>query len=102
MINPTAFLKRARVVRWIDPDTVLVDPLDTKTDEVTRVRLKDAYLPEKGTETAAELTAKAERDFPLESYVWLTNERHHFSHDRLEARIDPAPSRGGVFNIEEV
>ena len=81
---------KARVVRWIDGDTVLTDPLISGTDEYLRIRLKDAYAPEIGGEGADEATRRAEADFPPGCYIVATNDRHHWTYERLEARIDPA------------
>ncbi len=93
MINdpPNVYYFRARIVRWIDADTVLVDPLVYREDIFLRVRLRDRWEPEIG-ENGADLAleqAIATLGLPGD-YVWLTNTRHHWTYGRLEARVDPA------------
>ena len=85
-----AFCFRAAVVRWIDADTVMVDPQIYKQDEVLRVRLKDVWAPETGEEGEDLARAGAEAAFPVGSTVELTNDRIQWSYWRLVARVDPA------------
>ena len=80
----------ATITRWIDADTVLVDPSVYPMDTFLRVRLKDAWQPETGEDGEDLARAKAEATFPVGSRVVLTNTRVHWTFWRLEARLDTA------------
>ncbi len=80
----------ATVTRWIDADTVLIDPQVYPQDVFLRVRLKDVWAPEVGEEGEDLARAKAEAAFPVGSTVLLTNTRARWTYWRLEARVDPA------------
>jgi beta-glucanase (GH16 family) len=86
----TGFSFQAYIVRFIDADTVMVDPQIYKQDEVLRVRLKDVWAPEVGEEGQDLALEKAEAMFPVGSKAVLTNTRIKWTYGRLEARIDPA------------
>jgi len=87
-VGPNGFWFKAYVVRWIDADTVLVDPQTSRTDEFTRIRLKDLWEPEIGEEGEDLARAKAEAAFPLGCLIRCKNDRIHWPYERLEARID--------------
>lgn len=80
----------AYVIRWIDADTVLVDPQIYRQDDVLRIRLRDVYQPEIGEEGEDLARAKAEADFPIGSRIKMTNDHIRWTYFRLEARIDRA------------
>jgi endonuclease YncB( thermonuclease family) len=86
----SGFSFEATVTRWIDGDTVLVDPQVYPQDTFLRVRLKDVWEPERGEEGEDLARAKAEAAFPVGSRVSLTNTRVRWTYWRLEARVDPA------------
>ncbi len=80
----------ATVIRWVDADTVLVDPPIYPQDTGLRVRLKDVWEPEIGEDGEDLARAKAEAAFPVGSKVLLTNTRVRWTYWRLEACLDPA------------
>lgn len=79
---------KAMVMRWVDADTVLVDPQVYPQDVYLRVRLKDAWEPEIGEDGEDRARIKAVRTFPPGSWVNLTNTRIKWTYGRLEARVD--------------
>lgn len=89
-VTMPVFILYARVERWIDADTVLVDPSVYPQDTYLRVRLKDRWEPEIGEEGEDVARREAEATFPPDSRVVLTNARHHWTYGRLEARVDKA------------
>lgn len=90
--KPIKFLMEATIVRWVDADTVDVQPLPYRWGIMLRVRLKDHWEPEIGEAGEDIARAKAEAAFPVSSRVVLTNDRHHWTFHRLEARVDPVVS----------
>jgi hypothetical protein len=84
----TKFMFRAQVVRWIDADTVLVDPHIYPRDVYLRVRLKDRWEPEIGEVGEDAAREAAMRMFPIRSTVVLTNNHVKWTYGRLEARVD--------------
>jgi len=86
----TGFSFLAYVVRFIDADTVLVDPQVYIQDVFLRVRLKDVWEPEIGEDGEDLARRKAEVAFPVGSKVSLTNTRIKWTYGRIEARVDTA------------
>ena len=86
----SGFSFEASVARWVDADTVLVDPSVYPMDTFLRVRLKDVWEPEIGEAGEDLARAKAEAAFPVGSRVSLTNARVRWTFWRLEARVDLA------------
>lgn len=86
--TPIVFKMKARIVRWIDADTVLVHPMVYRQDIDLRVRLKDVWMmdPPDGEELRRQIELLGD----VGGYVWLTNTRHHWTYGRLEARVDKA------------
>ncbi len=83
------FSFQAYIVRWIDADTVLLDPQIYPQDTFLRVRLKDVWAPEVGEDGQDVALEKAQSMFPFGSKVVLTNTRIKWTFGRLEARVDP-------------
>ncbi len=84
----TGFSFQAYIVRFIDADTVLVDPQIYPQDSFLRVRLKDVWAPEVGDEGQDLALAKAQAMFPVGSKAALTNTRIKWTYGRIEARMD--------------
>ena len=84
------FSFEASVVRWVDADTVLLDPTVYPMDTFLRVRLKDVWEPEIGEAGEDLARAKAEAAFPVGSKVLLSNDRVRWTFWRLESRVDAA------------
>lgn len=83
-----AFVFDAYIVRVIDGDTAIVKPQVYRSDIYLRVRFKDSFKPEVDEFGGDDATAEAEALFPEGTRVRLTNDRIHWSYERLEARVD--------------
>ena len=83
------FTFEATVVRVIDGDTILVDPMIYPQDQNLRVRFKDAFAPERNEAGWNEAKDNAKVIFPTGITVVLTNTRSKWTYNRLEARVDP-------------
>lgn len=80
----------ARVVRIIDGDTVLVDPMIYPQDTFLRVRFRDRFAPEPDQPGGEDASEQAEAMFPAGVEVTLVNTRSRWTYNRLEARVDHA------------
>lgn len=84
----SVFYFLARVLDVVDGDTIDVHPLVYRRMIDLRVRFKDTFAPEDGEPGAEEATRQAREMFPPGSLVVLTNTRHRWTYERLEARVD--------------
>ena len=82
------------ITRVIDGDSVLVKPQVYRRDIYLQIRFKDVFKAElddpNPTKQAQALADKAEAEamFPVGARVTMTNERIHWTYERLEARVD--------------
>ncbi len=85
------FWFQARMVRVVDADTIYVDPLIYPQDVFLRIRLKDRWEVELDEEGSDAIIERVKLEFPEGSLLDLTNTRSHWTHNRLEARVDKVP-----------
>jgi endonuclease YncB( thermonuclease family) len=86
-VSEPAFYFRAKVVRVLDGDTIIVDPGIYKQDEVLRVRFKGVFAPELREDGGEEAKRRAEEMFPAGCEVVLTNTRVRWTYGRLECVV---------------
>lgn len=92
----TGFTFDAYIIRVVDGDTAVVKPQVYRPYIYLYVRFKDSFAEELDdadvTKAEAARIAKeaAEKMFPQGSRVTMTNDRIHWTYERLEARIDIA------------
>ncbi len=80
----------AYVVRVVDGDTALVKPQVYRPNIFVYIRFKDVWSPDSYEGGYEEAKAEAQKEFPVGCRVTLTNTAIHWSHERLEARVDHA------------
>ena len=94
MSTPSGFWFKGYVVRWVDPDTLIVDAQVDAPDIHKRIRLKDVWsLETKDDPVGAARLVQWNKDNigDVGDLVVLQNTRIHFTYTtRLEARVDPA------------
>lgn len=91
MGDATVYSFTAQIVRWVDADTVLVDPRVYIQDVYLRVRLRDRWEVEIGEEGHEEALARAKAELgDTGDWLRITNTRHVWTYGRLEARVDRA------------
>jgi hypothetical protein len=87
------FRFKARIVEWIDADTVEVHPIYETAAHNRRIRLKDAWIVEDEDDAAEHARILREQIIFLgdvDDLVWVANTRHQKTNERIEARVDRA------------
>ena len=91
--QPVAFFFRARIVAWIDADTVEVHPLLLAAGLNLRIRLKDVWAIEDEDDPVQHALVLAQAKAIIGDtggLVHCKNYRHLLTYGRLEARVDGA------------
>jgi hypothetical protein len=88
------FSMPGHMVRVVDGDTAVVHPSTYRPEINVYIRFKDRFAaelndPDPDQRAIAQAEKKSAEDyFPVGCQVELTNDRIHWSYERLEARVD--------------
>lgn len=91
--KPMVFFFKARIVGYVDADTMDVRWLGEGPARNWRVRLKDAWIVEDEEDPEAHAIILAEQKRVIGDtggLVWVRNHQHARTNERVEARIDRA------------
>ncbi len=91
--KPTVYFMKCRIVEYQDADTMEVRWLAEGPARNWRIRLKDAWIVEDEDDPVEHARILAEQKALLGDVgglVWIRNNRHHRTFERIEARVDAA------------
>jgi hypothetical protein len=89
--KPILYIMKCRIVDYEDGDTMEVHPLLEGPGRNWRIRFKDEWVVEdheNPEEHDRILEQQKELLGDVGDLVWIRNNRHHRSYERVEARVD--------------
>jgi hypothetical protein len=91
--KPVVFFFKARILGYVDADTMDVRFLGEGPGRHWRIRLKDAWIVEDEDDPEEHARILGEQKQLIGDggdLVWIRNHRHNRTNERLEARVDKA------------